>query len=151
MSDVIAVEQEEQLVAFRLAGETYGVPISLVQEIIRSCEITAIPRTPEYVRGVVNLRGKIVPVIDLRRRLGLPPADETAATRIVVVEVETGTVGMIVDGVSEVLRLSSKQIEPPSDLVADVDTDLIRGVGKRDAGLVILLDIEKTLRMSVAA
>lgn len=151
MSNVAVSEHEEQLVAFRLAGETYGVPIALVHEIIRSCEITAIPRTPEYVRGVVNLRGKIVPVIDLRRRLGLPPEEETGATRIVVVEVETGIVGMIVDGVSEVLRLTSGQIEPPSDLVADVDTDLVRGVGKRDSGLVILLDIEKTLRLKLAA
>jgi len=146
---VQALEQEEQLVAFRLAGETYGIPITLVHEIIRPCEITRIPRTDEYVRGVVNLRGKIVPVIDLRTRLMLPCTAETGSTRIVVVEVEQGVVGMIVDAVSEVLRLPVSQIEPPSELVADVEADLIRGVGKREDGLVILLDIEKALSMVI--
>jgi purine-binding chemotaxis protein CheW len=141
------LEQEEQLVAFRLGGETYGIPISLVHEIIRSSEITQVPRTAEYVRGVINLRGKVVPVLDLRLRLGLPPIEETRTTRIVVVEVENGIIGMIVDAVSEVLRLPISQIEPPSELVASIETDLIRGVGKRDQDLVILLDIYKTLKV----
>ena len=147
MAATATLEQEEQLVAFRLAGETYGIPIMLVHEIIRPCEITRIPRSPEYVRGVVNLRGKIVPVIDLRRRLALPDAVETGSTRIVVVEVEQGIVGMIVDGVSQVIRLPAAQIEPPSDLVADVETELVIGVGKLGDDLVILLDIPKTLHM----
>jgi purine-binding chemotaxis protein CheW len=147
MSTSATLEQEEQLVAFRLAGETYGIPIMLVHEIIRPCEITRIPRSPEYVRGVVNLRGKIVPVIDLRRRLALPTAEETGSTRIVVVEIEQGIVGMIVDGVSQVIRLPAAQIEPPSDLVADVETELVLGVGKLGDDLVILLDIPKTLHM----
>jgi purine-binding chemotaxis protein CheW len=141
------LEQEEQLVAFRLGGETYGIPISLVHEIIRCSEITQVPRTAEYVRGVINLRGKVVPVLDLRLRLGLPPIEETRTTRIVVVEVENGIIGMIVDAVSEVLRLPLSQIEPPSELVASIETDLIRGVGKRDQDLVILLDIYKTLKV----
>ncbi len=147
MAAIATLEQEEQMVAFRLAGETYGIPIMLVHEIIRPCQITQIPRSPEYVRGVVNLRGKIVPVIDLRRRLALPPADETGSTRIVIVEIEQGIVGMIVDGVSQVIRLPAAHIEPPSDLVADVDTDLVLGVGKLDDNLVILLDIPKTLNI----
>jgi purine-binding chemotaxis protein CheW len=147
MTASMTVEQEEQLVAFRLAGETYGIPIMLVHEIIRPCEITRIPRSPEYVRGVVNLRGKIVPVIDLRRRLALPIVEETGSTRIIVVEIEQGIVGMIVDGVSQVIRLPAAQIEPPSDLVADVETELVLGVGKLGDELVILLDIPKTLHM----
>lgn len=149
MSVSAVVEQEEQMVAFRLAGETYGIPIALVHEIIRPCEITDIPRTADYVLGVINLRGKIVPVIDLRRRLALPPTEETRATRIVVVEVEQGIVGMMVDAVTEVLRLPLSQIEPPSDLVGNVETDLVRGVGKREDGLIILLDIPKTLQFTV--
>lgn len=142
-----AVDQEEQLVAFRLAGETYGIPISVVQEIIRPTDITQVPRTNEYVRGVINLRGKVVPVIDLRLRLGLPATEETRSTRIVVVGVEQGVVGMIVDAVSEVLRLSASQIEPPSDLVTNVEAALVRGVGKVDENLVVLLDIHKALRI----
>ena len=147
MTVTASIEQEEQFVAFRLSGETYGIPITLVHEIIRSCEITQIPRTPEYVRGVVNLRGKIVPVIDLRRRLGLPEVEKTGATRIVVVEVNDSVIGMIVDSVSEVIRILNSQIEPPTELVADVEKDLISGVGKRENGLIILLDIPKTVRM----
>jgi purine-binding chemotaxis protein CheW len=147
MSTTATLEQEEQLVAFRLAGETYGIPIMLVHEIIRPCEITCIPRSPEYVRGVVNLRGKIVPVIDLRRRLALAPAEESSSTRIVVVEIEQGIVGMIVDGVSQVIRLPAASIEPPSTLVADVEADLVIGVGKLNDELIILLDIPKTLKI----
>jgi len=136
-------QQEEQLVTFRLADETYGIPIVFIQEIIRFREITRIPRTTDYIRGVVNLRGKIVPVIDLRRRLGLPPAEETSAARIIVVQVEKNVVGLIVDAVTEVLRLPAAQIEPPSDLVADIEADFVRGVGKQDQQLVILLDAGK--------
>ncbi len=150
MTATATLEQEEQLVAFHLAGETYGIPIMLVHEIIRPCEITRIPRSPEYVRGVVNLRGKIVPVIDLRRRLSLPTAEETGSTRIVVVEIEQGVVGMIVDGVSQVIRLPAAQIETPSELVADVEADLILGVGKLADELVILLDIPRTLQVDEA-
>lgn len=145
MAAAPALEQEEQLVAFRLAGETYGIPITLVHEIIRSCEVTALPCTAEHVRGLINLRGKVVPVIDLRRRLGLPTTEETRATRIIVVELPEGVVGMIVDAVSEVLRLPASQIEPPSELVGNLDTNLIRGVGKRANELIVLLDIQKIL------
>src|SRR5438552_3865976 len=110
------LQQEEQFVAFRLAGETYGIPITLVHEIIRTCEITRIPRSLPHVRGVVNLRGSVVPVIDLRMRLNLPPSEEAPESRIIVVEVESGVVGMIVDGVSQVIRIPSDQIEQPAEL-----------------------------------
>jgi len=141
------IEHEEQLVAFQLAGETYAIPIHHVHEIIRPCEVTAVPRTAEHLRGVINLRGKVIPVIDLRSRLGLPAIEETRATRIMVVELPEGVVGMIVDAVSEVLRLATSQIEPPSELVAGLDTDLVRGVGKHADKLIVLLDIQKILRI----
>ena len=145
------IAQEEQLVAFRIADETYGVPIMMVHEIIRPSEITRIPRSLDFVRGVVNIRGKIVPVIDLRKRLGLSPAPDTTATRIIVVEMENGVIGMIVDSVSQVIHIDGKDIEPPSELIADMGSDLVRGVGKRDNGIVILLDIPKTLGMEARA
>ena len=147
MPSTMSMEQEEQLVVFRLAGEIYGIPITLVQEIIRYREITRIPRTSEYVRGVLNLRGQIVPVIDLRKRLGLPSAEETNSSRIVVIEMDENVVGMIVDAVTEVLGLPSSRIDPPSDLIADVEYNLIKGVGKKDDRIVILLDVPKTLRL----
>lgn len=146
---VANLQQEEQFVAFRLAGETYGIPIMLVHEIIRSCEITRIPRSQPHVRGVVNLRGNVVPVIDLRLRLGLPASTEGPESRIVVVEVDTAVIGMIVDGVSQVIRIPTDNIESPSELIADVETDLVTGVGKLDDDLVILLDIQRTLRLRV--
>ena len=145
MATNAVIEVEEQFVAFRLADEIYGIPIMLVHEIIRSCDITQIPRTADYVRGVVNLRGKIVPVIDLRKRLGLPDVEQTNSTRIVVVEVDENVVGMIVDAVTEVFRIPESQIEPPVELVADVENDLIRGVGKKEDQLIILLDIPRTI------
>lgn len=141
-------EEYEHLVTFRLAEETYGIPITLVQEIIRFCEVTQIPRSAEYVRGVVNLRGRIVPVIDLRKRLQLPDVEATSGTRIIVVEVEKGVVGMIVDSVAQVLRIPVSQIEPPSELVADVETDFLRGIGRLGEDLIILLDLVRALTMS---
>jgi purine-binding chemotaxis protein CheW len=141
------LSQEEQFVAFRLASETYGIPIMLVHEIIRWCEITRIPRTLPHMRGVVNLRGNVVPVMDLRMRLGLPPAPETLESRIVVVETGSGVVGMIVDSVHQVIRIPTDRIEPPSELIADVESDLVTGVGKLEDDLVILLDIGKTLQL----
>ena len=145
MSAVLVTEKQEQFVVFRLAGECYGIPILLVQEIIRSCEITKVPRTVAHVRGVVNLRGKIVPVIDLRCRLGIPAVDETPASRIIVVELETSVVGLIVDSVSEVKTLLSDQIEEPSELVSKLDSEIIRGVGKLKDILIIILDIAKVI------
>lgn len=144
---VEAMESEQQLVAFQLADEVYGVDISLINEIIRLREITQIPRTAPDIEGVINLRGKIVPVLDLRKRLGLPPTERGNATRIIVVEIADCTVGMIVDGVNGVLRMSEANIEPPSQLVTDLDSDFIRGVGKVDSRLVILLNMPNVLRL----
>jgi len=137
---------EEQLVVFNLAGETYGVDITVVQEIIRMQAITKVPRTPNFVEGVINLRGRIVPVIDLHKRFNLGKAEETQHSRIIVVEVAGVTVGMIVDSVSEVLRLPSSNIEPPPPVISgSIDSAYLRAVGKWQDQLIILLDLEKVL------
>ncbi len=137
--------QEEQLVVFEVANEICGVDISTVQEIIRIQPITEVPKAPEFVEGIINLRGKVIPVIDLRERFGFEKTEETKSTRIVVVEVGDDTVGMIVDAVTEVLRLPTSAIEPPSPVVENVDSEYLRGIGKVDERLIILLDLEKIL------
>ncbi len=143
-------QREEHLVIFTLDGEDYGVEIALVNEIIRRQEITQIPRALSDVEGVINLRGKIVPILDLRKRLGLPSLETTGATRIVVVEIRENTVGLIVDGVKGVLRLEASLIEPPSPLVnRSEDDDFVRGVGKHEGSLIILLNLERTLRLEI--
>lgn len=130
---------------FELASESYGVDIAAVSTIIRMQEITEIPRSPSFVEGVINLRGSIIPVIDLRKRFGLPVGEATKASRIVVVEAAGQMIGMIVDAVVETLRLSRDAVEPPSPIVTSVDSEYIRGVGKLEDRLVILLDLDKVL------
>ncbi|NJN98906.1 MAG: chemotaxis protein CheW [Anaerolineales bacterium] len=136
---------KNQLVVFGLANEQYGVDIATVESIITLQTITRIPQAPQFVEGVTNLRGHILPVIDLRRRFGLPPAEPTKATRIVVVEIDGNTVGMVVDAVSEVLGVSEEAIEPLSPLVNTVDSAFINGIVKVGERLIILLDLRKTL------
>lgn len=136
---------ENQLVVFDLANEHYGVDIAAVEGIIKIQAITNVPRAPQFVEGVTNLRGKVLPVIDLRKRFGLPPEEATKNTRIVVVEMNGAAVGMIVDGVSEVLRVSPDAVEPPSPIVATVDSAFIKGIAKVGERLVILLDLGKVL------
>ncbi|MHB9036711.1 MAG: chemotaxis protein CheW [Armatimonadota bacterium] len=143
----ISTDQWEQLVVFDLAHEYYGADIGAVNTIIRMQDITKIPRSPEFVEGVINLRGTIIPVIDLRKRFGLPVSEATKSSRIVVVEAAGQMIGMVVDAVAETLRLPSDAIEPPSPIVATVDSAYVRGVGKQDSRLVILLDLEKVLTM----
>ena len=145
MTAVQTMEIEEQLVVFDLANEVYGVDISRVQEIIRMQAITRVPGAPPFVEGVINLRGKIIPVIDLHRRFGLQAAQPGKSSRIVVVETEGFVIGMIVDAVSEVLRVSPTCIEPPSPIVTGIDSDYIRGIAKIEGRLVILLRLDKVL------
>lgn len=135
----------EQLVVMEIASESYGVDIGAVNTIIRMQEVTAIPRTPDFVEGVINLRGSIIPVIDLRKRFGLKVGETTKASRIVVVEAAGQVIGMIVDAVVETLRLAQSAIEPPSPVVVSVDSSYVRGVGKQENRLVILLDLDKVL------
>jgi purine-binding chemotaxis protein CheW len=136
---------EQQLVVFELSRESYGVDIGAVNTIIRMQSITHVPRAPEFVEGVINLRGSIVPVIDLRRRFGLSAHEETKASRIVVVETAVGLVGIVVDAVTETLSLSPEAIEPPSSVVTTTESHYLRGVAKLEERLIILLAIEKLL------
>ena len=134
-----------QLVTFRLGNEEFSLDILRVQEIIRHMELTRVPRTPDFVDGVINLRGRVIPVLDLRKRFGLPSEERTNETRIIVVDVDNKTVGLKVDAVSEVLRLPADTVEPAPAIVTGVESDYIKGVGKLEGRLLILLDVEKIL------
>jgi purine-binding chemotaxis protein CheW len=136
---------EEHVVIFRLADEYYALDIQTVQEIVRMPAITSIPGADTWVEGVTNLRGRVVPVIDLRRRCGVEASDPTADTRIVVVSSSAGMVGLIVDAVTEVTRIPGDQIEPPGVLVTGADNAYIRGVAKLENRLVSLMDLEGVL------
>jgi purine-binding chemotaxis protein CheW len=137
-----------QVVSFKLGPEEYGVDIAQVQEINRMVTVTNVPRAPAFMEGVINLRGQLIPIIDLRTRFGMPRAEHTKNTRIVVTEVGTKRVGMVVDSVSEVLRLPLDAIEPAPDMISGVDTEYIRGVGKMNDRLIILLDLAKVVTNS---
>lgn len=141
-------QQLLQLVSFNIGNEEFGIDILKVQEIIRIMNITQVPNAPEFVEGVVNLRGRVIPVIDLRIKLGMKRKDHDNSTRIIVVEINNTTVGFIVDAVSEVLRIQANVVEPPPSLVAGIDSDFITAVGKLDDRLLILLDLEKILSLS---
>lgn len=136
--------KDEQVVVFRLEAERYGVDIFRVNEIIRLREITPIPHTEPHIRGLVNLRGKTIPVVDLRARFGIPEAATTEKARIIVVEGESGQVGLIVDEVCEVSALSGSAVEPPPSLIGE-SGDCVRGVARRDDRLIALLDLDRTL------
>ena len=129
---------------FSLAAEEYGLEILKIREIIGIMDITAVPQMPVYVKGVVNLRGKVIPVIDLRLKFGLEPAEYTEATCIIVVDIGT-LMGVIVDTVQEVLDIDGSQIDPPPPLGASVDTSFVLGMGKVREEVKILLDIDKVL------
>jgi len=138
-------EDIRQFVSFVVGGEEFGVNILTVQEIIRPVEITRVPHAPDFVEGVINLRGRILPVIDLRSRFGFPDRDQDEDTRIVVVEMGAQTVGFITDSVREVLRVDANTIEPAPDIAVGVDAHYLRGVAKLDERLLILLDLEGIL------
>ena len=139
MSDTI------QVVSFKLGSEEYGVDIAQVQEINRMVAVTHVPRAPQFMEGVINLRGQLIPIIDLRARFGMPRAEHTKNTRIVVTEIGAKRVGMVVDSVSEVLRLPVEDIEPAPEMITGVDTEYIRGVGKIEDRLIILLDLARII------
>ncbi len=137
---------ERQIVVFKLGKEEFGVDINEVREIIRMEQITKIPNTAEYIEGVINLRGGIIVIIDLARKMGLDAKEVDHNTRIIVIETGKNTVGMIVDSATEVLRLSSDQIEPaPAVITQRINSDYIEGVGILDERLLILLDLAKVL------
>ena len=134
-----------QLVTFSIGEEEFGVDILSVQEIIRMMDITKVPRAPDFVEGVINLRGKVIPIIDLRRRFGLTTRDHAKHTRIIVIEINNMIVGFVVDSVSEVLRIPASTVEPPPPVVSGLESQYISGVGKLEDRLLILLDLNKLL------
>jgi purine-binding chemotaxis protein CheW len=146
---------ERHIVALQLADEVYGLEIDVIHTVITPQRITPVPKTAAFIQGVINLRGRVVPVIDLRARFGLPPLAEEQArqSRIVIVESDGVSAGLIVDSVSEVLRIPEAAIDPPSQLIASAETECITGIGrlpvKEGAGdeerLIILLDVMRTL------
>ena len=136
---------ENQLVVFNLANEDYGVDIGAVDGIVKMQAITKVPQAPDFVEGITNMRGEVLPVLDLRKRFGLPLSETTKDTRIVNVEVDGVKVGMVVDAVTEVLRVAEEEVEPPSPLVTTVDSAFITGIAKVDERLIILLDLERVL------
>lgn len=132
-----------QLVTFGLGSEEFGVDILAVHEINRMMNLTRVPQAPAEVEGVINLRGKIIPVIELRRRFGMPESERSESSRIIVVEVHGKVIGFIVDRVHEVLRVASTVVEPAPAMVCSIDSDFIAGVGKLSDRLLILLDLHK--------
>lgn len=136
--------QGGKFLTFNLAEEEYGLEIMKVREIIGIMDITSVPQMPPHVKGVINLRGKVIPVVDLRLKFEMEPAEYTEATCIIVVDVGT-LVGIIVDTVQEVLDIDAEQIDPPPPLGASVDTTFIFGMGKVKDEVKILLDVDKVL------
>ncbi len=134
-----------QLVTFSIGEEEFGVDILKVQEIIRTMEITKVPRAPQFVEGVINLRGKVIPIIDLRRRFGLTTRGHDKHTRIIVIELSNMIVGFVVDSVSEVLRIPASTVEPPPPVVSGLESEYISGVGKLEDRLLIMLDLNRLL------
>ncbi len=144
----IKAQTEEllQLVSFMIGQEEFGLDIQRIQEINRVVEITRVPNSPEFVVGVINLRGKVIPIIDLRRRFGFPPKESDKNTRIIVVELESMVVGFIVDSVREVIRIPKNITEPPPSIIAGIGSEYIISVAKMENRLLILLDLERLLR-----
>ena len=142
---------ERQLVVFDLANESFGVDIDAVREIIRTQEITRVPDAPASVDGVINLRGGVIPVVDLRRRFGLPVSDITAASRVLVVDIGGESIGVVVDAVTEVLRIPESSIEAQPPIVATPQSVYIQGIAKIGDGMMILLDLDQALSSEALA
>jgi purine-binding chemotaxis protein CheW len=136
---------EKQLVIFELSKEYYGIDISAVEGIIKMQEITRVPKSPPYVEGIINLRGSVLPVIDLAKRFGITPCERTNETRIVNVIMGDLKIGMIVEGVSEVVTIDESIIEPAPAIVTTINSGYISGIARLDSRLVILLDLNKVL------
>jgi len=139
------MSRETHVVGFQIGRETYGIPIAALHEIVRLPEITAVPDAPEHVEGVINLRGKIVAVVDLRKRFGKPASGTDRHRRILVVEHRGRLVGMIVDSASEVLKIPESEIEPAPAMMQEGGLDCVTGLGKYQGRLIILLDVNKVL------
>lgn len=140
-----------QLVSFKLGEETYGIEITKIREIILVGEITQVPETPHYIKGLINLRSSVIPVIDLRARFSLPDAELTEESRIMVLNVGSRTTGIVVDSVSEVLRISQDQISPAPPTVASLGNEYMTGLVRLEDELLILLDVDELFGEEEAA
>jgi len=136
-----------QFLTFKLGAEVYGVDVLQVREVLDAVPVTKVPRSPEYMLGVINLRGSVVPVVDMRRKFGMASAEKNRDNCIVVMEIalegETAVIGALADAVEEVLELSAGQIEPAPKLGTRLNTEFIRGMGKRDEQFIILLEVDR--------
>ena len=146
-----AMGDELQVVAFNISTEVFGVDILKMQEINRMVEITKVPQAPHYVEGVINLRGKVIPIVDLRRRFNMESKEHDKNTRILVVDINSNILGMVVDAVSQVLRFPVSSIESPPEIVTGIDSDYIKGVVKLEDQLLIHLDLSKVIDMTEMA
>lgn len=140
-----AADQVLQWVTFRLQEETYGINVMQVQEVLRYSEIAPVPGSPDYVLGIINLRGNVVTVIDTRSRFGLPPAEVTDNTRVVIIEAEKQVIGILVDSVAEVVYLKQSEVDVAPNVGTDESARFIQGVANRDGELLILVDLNKLL------
>src|ERR1700693_172298 len=139
------IEKDLQVVGFRIDEETFGVRIGSVREIVRVPEITSVPNAPDTIEGVINLRGKIIPVMDLRKRFGHAETQPDKKNRILVVELDNKLIGLMVHSAADVLKIPPSDIESPGSVFADAESSYVTGVGKLNGRLIILLDISKLL------
>ena len=140
------MEKDLHIVGFRIGNETYGVRVGSVREIVRVPEITSVPSAPDLIEGVINLRGKIIPVMDLRKRFGQTEIISDKKNRILVVELENKLIGLIVNAASEVLKIPPSEVDSPGSVFAEGESSYVTGVGKLKGRLIILLDIAKLLQ-----
>ena len=145
MYDSKGGHSEEQIVVFSLHDQVYGVNIASVLEIIRTESVTKLPGTPVFIEGIINLSGRVIPVMDLCLRFGLPPSQISDSTRVIIVEAGGVTMGMIVNSVSEVLRIQASNLEPIPALISGSNNQALRGVALVDEKMVVLLDLGKLL------
>ncbi len=143
-SSAEAAEHETQVVTFQLAKEEYAIDILQVQEIVMMTQITRMPKAPRFIEGVVNLRGQMIPIINMRKRFGLAEAEHDAETRIIIVDIGE-TVGMVVDGVRDVIRLPDSTISPPPAMIQGISADYLKGIGQFNERLLIMLDLQMVL------
>jgi purine-binding chemotaxis protein CheW len=142
-----AITKPTKFVTYKLDKENYALDIDQVREVVDYTSITKVPQMPDFVRGVINLRGSVVPVVDLRAKFGMPPTKRTVDTRILIVEVtvdqESTILGALADAVKEVIELEPEQVDPPPKIGTRLKTDFIRGVGKRDNEFIVILDVDR--------
>jgi purine-binding chemotaxis protein CheW len=140
------MDKDLQIVGLRIGRETFGLPISMVREVVRVPEITAVPNAPDHIEGVINLRGRIIPILDLRKRFGEKDLEPNKKNRVVVVELEARAIGLIVNSASEVLRIPPSDIEPPHNIFQEGELNFITGVGKLKGRLIMMLDLNRILQ-----